>query len=75
MRAYVLVRFNPDVDIAKAHHALDRPGVKSVDLVMGPYDAIVSIEAKDYAGLVAIAKQIRGCPGIRESMTCPVAEA
>ncbi len=74
MYAYVLVRFNPEADLAKAHHALKRPGVEAVDLVMGPYDAIARIQADDYAGLSQIAKQVRSCPGIRESMTCPVAE-
>ena len=74
MRAYVLIRFNPDVDLAQAKHALKRLQVTSVDLIMGPYHAVATIQANDYAELSAVAKQIRGCPGIRESMTCPVAE-
>lgn len=72
MRAYILVRFEHTVDLSKAHHALQRPGITSVDLVMGPYDAVVTCEAADYAALSEVAKTVRGCPGIRESMTCPV---
>ena len=73
MRAYVLVRFAPDTDLSKVHHALDRPGITSLDLVMGPYDAIVRCETADYAQLAELARQIRGCPGISHSITCPVA--
>jgi uncharacterized protein with GYD domain len=72
MRAYILVRFTPDTDVAKARHALSQPGISAVDLVMGPYDAVVTCEAGDFAQLGEIAKRVRGCPGIRESMTCPV---
>ena len=73
MRAYVLIRFAPDTDLSKVHHALNRPGITSLDLVMGPYDAIVSCETADYAELAALSKQIRGCPGISHSITCPIA--
>lgn len=74
MHAYVLIRFNADANLANAHHALSRPGVESVELVLGPYDAVARIQADTFAGLSAIARQIRTCPGIRESLTCPVAE-
>ncbi len=72
MRAFILVRFAADADLAEARHALDRPGIRSVDMVMGPYDAIVTCEAADFAALGELAKAIRGCPGIRDSITCPV---
>lgn len=74
MRAHVLVDFNPGADLAKAHHALNRPGVTAVDLVLGPHDAIVTVEAPDFAHLSQLAKQVRGCPGIRNTVTCPVTE-
>jgi hypothetical protein len=35
MGAYVLVTFNAGADLDQAHHARKRPGVKSVDLVLG----------------------------------------
>lgn len=70
--AYVLVKFAPGADIAKAQHALQEPGVKSVEMIMGPWDFIVRCEAADLAALGEIAKAIRGCPGVHDSMTCPV---
>jgi hypothetical protein len=74
MRAYVLVNFEASADLAKAQHALDRPGVTSVDLVLGPYDAVVSLDVPDYRRLVELAKHVRGCPGIRNTVTCPALE-
>lgn len=72
MRAFILVRFRPDTDLSQVHHAVRQPGVKSVDLVMGPFDAIVTCEAADFDGLATVSKAVRGCPGIRDSVTCPV---
>lgn len=73
MRAYLLVTFNPDADLSNARHALNQPGVQQVDLVLGPYDAVVAVAANDFAELAEIARRVRGCPGIRTSITCPVA--
>ena len=73
MRAYLLITFNPDADLGRAAHALSQPGVEQVDLVLGPYDAIVTVATKDFAELSELARRVRGCPGIRTSLTCPVA--
>lgn len=71
MRAYILVSFETKTDLSKVKHALNRPGIAAIDLVMGPYDAIVSCETADFAALAQLAKDVRGCPGIRDSITCP----
>ncbi|MBI2862495.1 MAG: Lrp/AsnC ligand binding domain-containing protein [Chloroflexi bacterium] len=68
--AYVLVKFNPSADLGKVQHALQQPGVKGIDMLLGPYDAFVRCEAADMAALGALAKAIRGCPGIQDSLTC-----
>ena len=44
MRAYILVHFAADADVSKARHVLSRPGITGLDLVMGPYDAIVTCD-------------------------------
>ena len=74
MRAYILVHFAADADLSKARHALSRPGIASVDLVMGPYDAIVTCEVADLAELGRVAMAARGCPGIRDTVTCPAVQ-
>jgi len=74
VKAYVLVKFEPNADLSQAKHALGAPGVLSLDLVMGPYDSISVIEGADLNALAYIAKKIRGCPGIAESITCPIVE-
>jgi hypothetical protein len=75
MRAYILVHFAADADLSKARHALNRPGITSLDLVMGPYDAIVTCEVADMAELSKVSLTVRGCPGIRDTITCPVVQA
>jgi uncharacterized protein with GYD domain len=75
MRAYILVHFAADADLAKARHALNRPGISALDLVMGPYDAIVTCEVADMAELSKVSLAVRGCPGIRDTITCPVVQA
>jgi DNA-binding Lrp family transcriptional regulator len=75
MRAYILVHFAADADLSKARHALNRPGVAALDLVMGPYDAIVTCDVADMAELGQLAVNVRGCPGIRDTITCPTVEA
>ncbi len=70
--AYVLAKFRPDADLSKARHAMQFPEIQSVEMVLGPYDAIVRCEAADLAALGELAKRIRGCPGVMESITCLV---
>jgi uncharacterized protein with GYD domain len=75
MRAYILVHFAADADLTKARHALSRPGVAALDLIMGPYDAIVTCEVADMAELSKLSVMVRGCPGIRGTITCPAIQA
>lgn len=72
MRAYILVNFQSNTDLSKVRHAMTKPGVVGVDLTMGPYDAIVTCEVADFAQLAEMAKNVRQCPGLRDSVTCPV---
>lgn len=72
MKAYILIKFGPNADLDQAMHALKEPGVESLDLIMGAYDAIATIHADDLAALGRIATRIRHCPAIQDSMTCPV---
>jgi hypothetical protein len=74
MRACILVHFAADADLSKARHALSRPGITSLDLVTGPYDAIVTCDVADMAGLSKVALAVRACPGIRDTITCPVVQ-
>lgn len=70
--AYILVKLASDADVAKVRHALQEPGIKGVDLVLGPWDAFVRCEARDTAELGLLAQRVRACPGVADSLTCPV---
>ncbi len=72
MKAYILIKFDSKADLSKASHALAEPGVEKMDMVLGNWDAIVSIAADDMAALSKISAKIRSCPGIRDSVTYPV---
>jgi len=70
--AYILVKLAPTADLAKVSHALQEPGIKGLDMVLGPWDAFVRCEAKDVAALGRLAQQVRSCPGVAETLTCPI---
>jgi len=53
-------------------HALKEPGIKGLDMTLGPWDAFVRCEAGDVAALGRLAQQVRGCPGVADTLTCPV---
>lgn len=70
--AYVLVKLVSTADVGKVAHALQEPGVNGIDMVLGPWDAFVRCEAEDLAGLGRLAQRIRSCPGVADTLTCPV---
>jgi len=72
--AYVLVKLSPRAEVTKISHALNEPGVKSVEMIIGPWDAVILCEALDVDGLGEISRQVRSCPGIADSLTCPVVQ-
>lgn len=71
-RAYLLIRFDPDADLQKVRHSLKQPAIEMVDLIAGPYDAVAVINTPTTKDLAAVAMRVRRCPGIRDSVTCPV---
>jgi hypothetical protein len=47
--------------------------VQSVEMITGPYDLIIAIEAANTSEiLTAVMKQIRPAAGIRDTVTCLV---
>ena len=72
MKAYLLMKFKPGVDMDQARHALEHPQVETIDLIMGTYDAIATIQVSDLAELGKLSTQVRNCPAIQDSVTCPV---
>ena len=70
--AYILVKLAPEADVAKVSHALEEPGIKGLDMTLGPWDAFVRCEAADIAALGRLSQQVRGCPGVADTLTCPI---
>jgi hypothetical protein len=70
--AYILVKLVPTADIAKVSHALQEPEIKGIDMILGPWDAFVRCEAADTAALGHLAQRVRACPGVADTLTCPV---
>jgi DNA-binding Lrp family transcriptional regulator len=70
--AYILVKLAPEADVAKVSHALKEPGIKGLDMTLGPWDAFVRCEAQDVAALGRLAQQVRACPGVSDTLTCPI---
>ncbi|MBI4596731.1 MAG: Lrp/AsnC ligand binding domain-containing protein [Candidatus Tectomicrobia bacterium] len=72
MKAYMFLKFKQGADLEQARHAIKEPGVESIDFIMGLHDAIATVQVPDMAALGKLATRIRNCPGLQDSITCPV---
>jgi hypothetical protein len=72
-KAYVLLRTAPGLTKA-IHGSLQiSPAVTSVEMITGPYDLIVALEAATTKEiLTTVMKDIRPAAGIRDTVTCLV---
>ncbi len=72
-RAYVLIRTAPGLTKAIYSALRASRGVKSVELITGPYDLIAAIEADSTDQILqAIMRDVRPAAGVRDTMTCLV---
>jgi hypothetical protein len=72
-KAYVLIRTAPGLTKAVYSALRISPAVHSVEMITGPYDLIVSMEAASTSEiLTATMNDIRPAAGIRDTLTCLV---
>ncbi len=72
-KAYVLIRTAPGLTKAIYGALRISPMVRSVEVITGPYDLIVSLEAENTKQiLAAILQDIRPAAGVRDTVTCLV---
>ncbi|MGD9046675.1 MAG: Lrp/AsnC ligand binding domain-containing protein [Anaerolineae bacterium] len=72
-RAYVLLRTAPGLTKSIYSSLRISPMVKSVEMITGPYDLIVAIEAASTNEiLTAVMHDIRPAAGVRDTVTCLV---
>jgi DNA-binding Lrp family transcriptional regulator len=75
-KAYLLLRTAPGLTKAIFVSLRSSPGVRSVEMITGPYDLIVSIEgANTNEILKTIMNDIRPAAGVRDTLTCLVLPA
>jgi DNA-binding Lrp family transcriptional regulator len=76
VRAYILVKAEPG-KAAEVQRALrGRPGLHAVDIVIGPHDLILSVEAADLNAVgTMVMDEIHGVAGVSNTLTYPVVEA
>jgi DNA-binding Lrp family transcriptional regulator len=73
VKAYVLLRVAPGLTKAIFSSLRLSPMVQSVELITGPYDLIVAIEAATTNEiLTTVMKEIRPAAGVRDTVTCLV---
>jgi DNA-binding Lrp family transcriptional regulator len=73
MESYVLIQ----TEVGRSPEVTDAvgkiPGVRSADLVTGPYDVIVRAEAADIDGLARlIVAKVQAVSSVTRTLTCPV---
>ena len=72
-KAFVLVNVEPGVVSELITRLRDATNIKSAYMVTGPYDAIVEVEAEDYARIAEIVEEeVRKMEGIDKTMTLVV---
>lgn len=72
-KAYILLRTAPGLTKAIYGALKISPLVRSVEMITGPYDLIVSIEAENTNQiLTAVMHHIRPAAGVRDTVTCLV---
>ncbi len=72
-KAYVLLRTAPGLTKAIMSSLKISPQVQSVEMITGPYDLIVAIEAATTNEiLTTVMNHIRPAAGIRDTVTCLV---
>lgn len=75
-KAYLLLRTAPGLTKAIFASLRASTGVRSVEMITGPYDLIVSIEgANTNEILKTIMNDIRPAAGVRDTLTCLVLPA
>ena len=72
-KAYILLRTAPGLTKAIYSSLKVSPAVRSVEMITGPYDLIVSIEAATTEAILrAVMEDIRPAAGVRDTVTCLV---
>jgi hypothetical protein len=72
-KAYVLIRTAPGLTTSICRALQASSLVSSVEMITGPYDLIVAMEAANTNELLTtIMKDIRPAAGIRDTVTCLV---
>ncbi len=71
IRAFILI----ETAVGNGHQVVTAlrqiKGISSADLVTGPYDVVVIVEARDLNALGAmVLRQIQSSPGVVRTLTC-----
>ena len=75
-QAYVLLRTAPGLTKSIYNSLRASPGVQAVEMITGPYDLILSMEAANTNEILKmIMNDIRPAAGIRDTLTCLVIPA
>lgn len=75
-KAYVLIRTAPGLTRSIYSSLRISPAVQSVEMITGPYDLIICIEAPETTELMkTIMNDIRPSAGVRDTLTCLVVPA
>jgi DNA-binding Lrp family transcriptional regulator len=73
VEAYVLIQAEVGRSAEVADTVRKIPGVRSADVVTGPYDVVVRAEAGDIDGLgELIVAKVQAVVGVTRTLTCPV---
>ncbi len=74
-RAYVLVNTRAGTTQAVQQALQAKPGIRTADIVVGPHDVIVLLEAADLNDVARfVLREVHGTEGVLNTLTYPVVE-
>ena len=75
MRAYILLKVAPQNTAALMQELKNNEAVIEANLIHGPYDCLLEIEARDLDHLNEAVMDIRALKGVGDTLTCLVVQS
>lgn len=75
MRAYVLIKINPQDTASILRHLKDNERIIEASLIHGPYDCLAVVQTKDLDAVNDTVLAIRAMNGVTDTLTCLIIQS
>lgn len=75
MRAYILLKVNPNDTTELMRLLRGVSGIQQANLIHGPYDCLLEVHTKSLEGINEVVSTVRALKGVTDTMTCLVVQS